>query len=90
MLIVTSGVMWRLCILHALSSASVSVAAGGSNPVGNALAAVEKYSPATDTWMEMAPMPAARISHGAVSFGSDMHAIGGINRRISREAVDTP
>jgi N-acetylneuraminic acid mutarotase len=41
------------------------------------LAIVEKYSPSTDTWSEVARMPNARYCHGCVAVGSSMYIIGG-------------
>jgi hypothetical protein len=41
------------------------------------LSSVEKYTPSTDTWCTMAPLPDARSSHAAVAVGSAMYVLGG-------------
>jgi N-acetylneuraminic acid mutarotase len=41
------------------------------------LASVEKYSPSSDTWSAVTPLPKPRSEHTAVAVGSDMYVIGG-------------
>jgi N-acetylneuraminic acid mutarotase len=41
------------------------------------LSCVEKYTPSSDTWSAVAPLPAARHIHAAVAVGSVMYVLGG-------------
>jgi N-acetylneuraminic acid mutarotase len=41
-------------------------------------AGVERYSPLTDSWTELAPLPSPRTSHAAVTVGSTIYVLGGI------------
>jgi N-acetylneuraminic acid mutarotase len=41
------------------------------------LSSVERYTPTSDTWSAVAPLPEARIHHAAVAMGSAMYALGG-------------
>jgi N-acetylneuraminic acid mutarotase len=50
---------------------------GGKGNENNRLSSVEKYSPSTDTWSSVNPMPAARASHAAVAVGSVMYVLRG-------------
>jgi hypothetical protein len=43
------------------------------------LADVEVYDPTTDTWTTRAPMPTARMGHGAATHDGKIYAIGGWN-----------
>jgi N-acetylneuraminic acid mutarotase len=49
---------------------------GGISDNGR-LDSVEKYSPSTDTWIAMAPLPEARRNHTAVVLGSNIYLLGG-------------
>jgi hypothetical protein len=51
---------------------------GGKSDDRTSLSSVEKYSPLTDTWSAVAPLPAARLFHAAVTVGRDMYVLGGI------------
>jgi hypothetical protein len=44
---------------------------------GEQLASVKKYSPLSDSWSAVAPMPQARYRHVAVAVGPDMYVLGG-------------
>jgi N-acetylneuraminic acid mutarotase len=38
---------------------------------------VEKYTPSSDTWSAVAPLPSARYTHAAVAVGSAIYVLGG-------------
>ena len=59
----------------------------GAEPYQTILGTVEKYSPATDAWVDVAPMPGARQFHSAVSVGSDMYVIGGHDGSVTVNSV---
>jgi hypothetical protein len=42
------------------------------------LSSVEKYSPTSDTWTTLLPLPEPRSNHVAVAVGSAMYVLGGI------------
>jgi hypothetical protein len=42
-----------------------------------ALSSVEKYSPSSDTWSAVAPLPEARSGHAAVAVGLVMYVLSG-------------
>jgi N-acetylneuraminic acid mutarotase len=50
---------------------------GGIDNGYNRLSSVEKYSPSSDTWSAVAPMPAVRSGHAAVAVGSAMYVLSG-------------
>ena len=50
---------------------------GGISRQGLAVATVEEYDPATDSWTRRAPMPTPRGMLAAASVGSIVYAIGG-------------
>jgi N-acetylneuraminic acid mutarotase len=54
---------------------------GGPDPGNNsgALATVEAYDPATDTWTTKAPMPTARTLLGVGAINGILYAVGGVN-----------
>jgi hypothetical protein len=41
------------------------------------LSSVDKYTPLSDTWSSMAPLPFARYYHAAVAVGSAMYVLQG-------------
>jgi hypothetical protein len=47
----------------------------------------EKYTPSTDTWSTVAPMPDARANHCAVSVGSFIYVMGGHDARGATASV---
>ena len=54
---------------------------GGADSIDvdlSALSIVEKYSPSSDTWSAVAPLPEARVSHAAVAVGSAIYVLGGL------------
>jgi hypothetical protein len=50
---------------------------GGSGTYNARLASVSKYSPVTNTWTSVAPLPAARSGHIVVAVGPIMYVVGG-------------
>jgi hypothetical protein len=42
------------------------------------LTSVEKYSPSSDAWKTVAPLPEGRFNHAAVTVGSVMYVLGGV------------
>jgi N-acetylneuraminic acid mutarotase len=52
-------------------------ATGGRDANRIYLSSVEKYSPSSDTWIAVAPLPDARSQHAAVAVGSVMYVLGG-------------
>ncbi len=51
-------------------------AIGGRGPAG-VLTNLDRYTPATDTWVSLAPMPTARAGLGVARVGDAIYAIGG-------------
>jgi N-acetylneuraminic acid mutarotase len=54
------------------------VTGGFSTDPRGSVSSVEKYTPSSDTWSAVAPLPSARYSHAAVAVGSDIYVLGGI------------
>jgi N-acetylneuraminic acid mutarotase len=52
------------------------VTGGDSFLVGGDLGSVEKYTPSTDTWSDVAPMPVACTGNSAVAVSSDLYVLG--------------
>jgi kelch-like protein 24/35 len=50
----------------------------GGRDDDDALSSVEKYSPSSDTWSAVVPLPEARTFHAAVTVGSTMDVLGGM------------
>jgi N-acetylneuraminic acid mutarotase len=50
---------------------------GGNDASSNHLKTVEKYTPSSDTWSGVAPLPAGRSCHVEVAVGSAMYVLGG-------------
>src|SRR5207245_10165862 len=69
---------------------SISAAAGAATAgniytfcgrsAGTPTTAAYKYTPATDSWNAIAPLPAARYSFTAVSDGTYIYLLGGVNQ----------
>lgn len=49
----------------------------GGRTVAGSLPTNEEYDPTTDAWTRRAPMPTARIQHGAAAIGSKVYVVGG-------------
>jgi hypothetical protein len=49
---------------------------GGKGASGNRLSSVEKYSPSSDSWSVVAPMPESCTLHAAVTVGSSIYVLG--------------
>jgi hypothetical protein len=54
---------------------------------GDFLLSVEKYTPSSDTWSAVSPMPYARSHHTAVAVGSAMYVLGGMVNSLSTASV---
>jgi hypothetical protein len=52
---------------------------GGKDDGNNFLSSVEKYTPSSDTWSAVAPLPAGRSHHALVAVGSAMYVLGGFD-----------
>ncbi|PYI74707.1 MAG: hypothetical protein DMF01_09645, partial [Verrucomicrobia bacterium] len=52
----------------------------GGLSAGTPTTAAYKYTPATDTWIAIAPLPAARYWFTAVSDGTYLYLLGGVNQ----------
>jgi N-acetylneuraminic acid mutarotase len=52
------------------------VSGGKDNNEGH-LSSVEKFSPSSDTWSTMVPLPETRLDHVAVAVGLAMYVLGG-------------
>jgi N-acetylneuraminic acid mutarotase len=50
---------------------------GGYGYASSLMTSVEKYSPSSDAWSTMAPLPEARAEHAAVAVGSALYVLGG-------------
>ena len=66
---------------HAAGSVSGKyvVLGGSSSSLGLAMNSVAAYDLATDTWSTLAPLNAARCSHGAASTGTSILTFGGLS-----------
>jgi N-acetylneuraminic acid mutarotase len=66
-------------------------ATGGFNNVGNTVATLEEYDPATNSWATKAPMPTARVALSlAAADNGKIYAVGGISgQRIPDPAFAT-
>jgi N-acetylneuraminic acid mutarotase len=53
------------------------VIGGWSNDGSSFLTSVEKYSPASNTWSAVGPLPAGRVDHAAVAMGLALYVLGG-------------
>jgi hypothetical protein len=51
--------------------------AGGHNNTSGAVADLERYDPATDSWSTLTPMPSARYQGSVAVLGADIYVIGG-------------
>lgn len=56
----------------------VYAAGGSTGPFSGAVAAVDVYDPATDSWSSLPPMPTARGGAGAAVIGSRLYVVGGL------------
>jgi N-acetylneuraminic acid mutarotase len=62
---------------------------GGHNNSSNAsVATVEKYSPSSNTWHSVAPLPAPREGAGAVYTNGHIYVVGGANGGAEQAAVE--
>jgi hypothetical protein len=52
------------------------VIGGWSDDGSSFLTSVEKYSPASNTWSAVSPLPAGRVDHAAVAMGSALYVLG--------------
>lgn len=53
---------------------------GGLSRQGRALATVEEYDPAKDSWTRRKSMPTARAMFGAAAIGSTIYVVGGVSK----------
>ena len=64
-------------VIYVVGGCSVSCYYDGTG----ALATVERYDPATDTWLTSAPMPTARWALAAATLNGRIYAIGGLGNQ---------
>jgi N-acetylneuraminic acid mutarotase len=76
----TAGMINTRCSFGASSmSGKIYVIGGRTDEEGfTYFADVERYSPLTDSWTELAPLPSPRTSHAAFTVGSTIYVLGGI------------
>jgi hypothetical protein len=70
----TARCLFGACALEG----ELHVTGGFSTDTNGFLSSVEKYTPSSDSWTTMAPLPFDRHRHAAVAVGSAMYLLGGI------------
>ena len=64
-------------------------AVGGRDPSETILSAVERYNPATNTWLSVASLNVPRLSHEVINAGGLIYSVGGANAGGPLVGVET-
>lgn len=62
---------------------------GGYDSTNGPIATAYKYTPATNTWTAIAPLPAPRTQHRAVSDGTYIYILGGAGTGLNEDSTTT-